>query len=110
MQRSLEVTEEIMLPIFNEVTNLEKCIDFIKISHPVNMYVRHAQDMEYNRWNDQNNEGLLYMLTTNRSEKELKEHLGEVYDDPQLRQRALKELERRKEVNTKALRDYGLKL
>lgn len=127
LQYSLEVTEEFMLPIMNQVKDLNACVDFLeKFNLPIsaNSFNLNFRFDGYNHYD----EGFLYIKTDN---KEIKEKWKKIldgtididetrrkqvasrykfFDDPVVHEKALVELERRKASNTDILRTYGLNL
>ncbi len=69
MQKAFEAAKQHMLPVFNEVNTLDKCIEFFKkykLSCTTAMYDHNCLPSSIG----ENNEGLLYLLTDNEKLKE----------------------------------------
>jgi hypothetical protein len=119
---SLKMTVEIILPIFNNVIDLNSCIDYChKFRQPMGF---HFRDGTFNNYMlDTCVEGLFWHKINN-----LDAHLGkiteiaqkkgalktnsleDVLNDHEWRTEVLAELERRKGVNTEILRSFGIKI
>jgi len=119
VKHSLEVTKRIMLPVLNDVIDLNSCIHyFVKFGPPMFLF-DDSEDFGNKNANNYYDEGFLYIRADNYGErytrfKGEKRRAIDVRDifvnDPELYEKVLAELERRKAANTEVLRSYGLNL
>lgn len=72
--KSIEITNDVILPIFDSVTNLEECIKYFDIYDSTALYL---SDNKVYGWDDirfgtdSDNEGLLYILTKDNDDYEI---------------------------------------
>lgn len=122
IQHALEITKQILLPLMDQIVNIEACI---KYRHILGMtmhtyYAEPANNFGNDRPNDFYNEGLLYFLldpyifrSANpfpSGEFELKcyEAFEKIQNDHNLLERVKEELKRRKSQNIESLLSYGI--
>lgn len=143
LRQSLNHTQEIMLPVFNKVIDLNSCIEyFYKYNKGILLNIYFDESLD-NKFGDEDyNEGLILIKVKNRDNgikrgyeyskiitnwrgiprsKEENKRIEEVrlnriairdriLDTLEIYTEALGELERRKNANTKLLRNYGLNI
>ena len=133
IETALEITKEIMLPILDEVVDLESCIQYFEKFGPF-MHLYDNEELVNAYVNNYYDEGLLYIRTNSHDgvKKNMKKYLIEksqrinknveeawlkqislsdrIFKTPELYAKVLVELEQRKAANTKILRSYGLDL
>ncbi len=122
MQYAFEITQNIMLPVLNEVTDIDSCIAY---HHRIGLLLQLFDDDSFGSSNPNNacNEGFLYVRTNNKElfRERMKNAVSEfalcqkaiferIHADQELHQKVQAELERRRMENTKVLRSYGLKV
>lgn len=129
MEEALLETKNIILPIFDEVTNLEACINYVRryqfsIGKLVSLYIKTDNHDDLINICKAEIEEVIKAIESGHSswsvEKvcELKEksrmrtviNRDKIYDNPELYARELEELERCREVKQVALRSCGLGL
>lgn len=126
MNESKILTEKHILPVFNEINTLEKCIDFFhKYKLPFST-CDYRKNIDFNNC-DQDDEGYLYIQADFEKKKNrLKEILSdpniddvkrkrteEIYSffiETDVRNAALAELDKRKQANVELLKSYGLNM
>ncbi len=122
---SLEMTKQYVLPILDKVNTLDECIYFFR---------NYAGEISTNIFNSKFNfdlctehdEGMLYIKTDNQklqedfqntlsgktgASEETRQRVAiknMYFNDPEIHGKALKELEKRKALNTEILKSYGL--
>lgn len=126
MQYALELTEKFVIPLFNNVKSLKDCVDFFR---KYNFYITTStfkRDFKFDDSVIYHDEGLLYVKSNDeRLQSVLRKGLEEendenseryqrlleklsFFDEPDIHEKVLKELERRKTYNTELLKNYGV--
>ena len=121
MKHALEITKQIMLPVMDEVVDIDSCIRY---NHKIGLLLPLYDDENFGNDNPNHyyNEGFLYFKTNPSIFRErMKNAISEialrektffekVQTDLELNQKVQDELERRKKENTEILRSYGLEI
>lgn len=122
MKHALEITKQIMLPILDDVYDIDSCIEYHHKYKSIILW-----DESSNFGNDypscDDSEGFLYLVSDNKDifRERMKNAISEialqeksfferVQTDPELNQKVQDELERRKKANTEILRSYGIEI
>lgn len=121
MRFQLALTKRFLLPALDKAVTINSCIEHsFEVGMSLKLYDDGSFGVSYG--NSYYNEGMLYFKTDKSvfesimksavSEFALQEKafFKRVHNDPNLYNKVLEELERRKTVNTEILRSYGLEL
>ena len=116
MQYAFEITKNIMLPILNNVTDIDSCIEY---HHQIGLLLQLFDDSMIP--NNNYNEGLLYIKTNDKTifTERMKNAVSDfairekrfferIYTEPGLYQKIQLELEKRKSSNITRLKSYEL--